>query len=122
MTTQFVKNDARIIYARCKKRDEGCKWHINALKVNEEQSFQIREVDLQHTCARQFHVSNAKSGWLAKKFEMDFRCDPKRSVKGFRNSVIQQLGVYVSRQQAIRARQKIMKRIEGDTTSQYSKL
>lgn len=60
--TQFTKNDAKRVYAKCRKRDEGCVWHIHLLNVNEELSFQIREIDLTHTCPRQFHVDNAKSG------------------------------------------------------------
>ncbi|KAH6761280.1 hypothetical protein C2S51_018229 [Perilla frutescens var. frutescens] len=49
-------------------------------------------------------------------------CDLKKSVKGFRNSAISELGVYISPYQAWRARQNALKLIEGDTTEQYSKL
>ncbi|KAH6825752.1 hypothetical protein C2S53_006858 [Perilla frutescens var. hirtella] len=97
--TKFVKNDTRRIYARCKNADEGCGWHLNALKVKNEEAWQIREIDLAHTCARQFHSTNAKSGW---------------------KDAISELGVYVSTQQAIKARQKLLKMIEGSNAEQYS--
>ncbi|KAH6774053.1 hypothetical protein C2S51_012457 [Perilla frutescens var. frutescens] len=93
---KFTKNDTRRVYARCKKAEEGCDWHNNALKVKDEAFFQIKELHLTHTCARQFHGTNAKSGWLAKKFERNFMCDPKLSVKSFRKAAIAELGVYVS--------------------------
>ncbi|KAH6757164.1 hypothetical protein C2S53_014804 [Perilla frutescens var. hirtella] len=79
--TRFTKIDARMIYARCKIQNDGCEWHINALKVKNEDSFQIRELDLTNTCAGQYRVSNAKSGWLAQKYEKSSRCDPKRTMK-----------------------------------------
>ncbi|KAH6760280.1 hypothetical protein C2S51_017229 [Perilla frutescens var. frutescens] len=67
-------------------------------------------------------MENARTSWLAQRFEKSFRCDPKTSVKGFRNTAIKELGVYISPHQAFRAREKILKSIERDTTEQYSKL
>ncbi|KAH6777494.1 hypothetical protein C2S51_008806 [Perilla frutescens var. frutescens] len=93
-----------------------------SVRVKDEASFQIREIDLTHTCARQYHVDNARASWLVQRFEKSFRCDLKKSVKGFRSSAIAELGVYISPHQAFRARQKALKIIEGDTTDQYSKL
>ncbi|KAH6833345.1 hypothetical protein C2S53_005462 [Perilla frutescens var. hirtella] len=120
--TKFAKNDTTRIYAQCKQRSQGCMWHINALKVTGELSYQIRELDLRHTCPRQVKVSNAKSGWLARKLETELRVDPNRSLKGFWAAAVQKLGVNISRQQAVRARQKALKIIEGSTSDQYSKL
>ncbi|KAH6832310.1 hypothetical protein C2S53_005659 [Perilla frutescens var. hirtella] len=114
--TKFEKIDVRMIYVRYKKKDEGCVWHMNALKVKDEASFQIREIDLTHTCGRQYHMDNAKTSWLVQKFEKSFRCNPKKSVKGFRNCAITKLSVYISPHQAFKARQKTLKMIEGDTT------
>ncbi|KAK6139524.1 hypothetical protein DH2020_026724 [Rehmannia glutinosa] len=81
-----TKNDKRRIYARCV--DEKCDWHINALKIFNQESFQIREYNSNHKCGRQYHVSNVSSKWLANKFVEAFRIDPSMNVKGFRNEAI----------------------------------
>ncbi|KAL0378672.1 UNVERIFIED_CONTAM: hypothetical protein Sradi_3172700 [Sesamum radiatum] len=57
---KITKNDSRRIYARCD--GEGCEWRINALKVIGETTFQIREYNSVHTCARSFNVKNMNSG------------------------------------------------------------
>lgn len=90
----FTKNDGRRIYARCK--GEGCEWHINALKIKDQEAFQIRQINTYHSCARKYHVTNVNSSWLAKRFEKDFRTDPKKTPRVFKNFAMSKLGCYVS--------------------------
>ncbi|KAL0413628.1 UNVERIFIED_CONTAM: hypothetical protein Sradi_1564500 [Sesamum radiatum] len=90
-----TKNNSRRIYARCD--GEGCEWRINALKVIGETTFQIREYNSVHTCARSFNVKNVNSGWLSKKYEDSFRTDPNRAVKEFRKDVIKDIRRNVSK-------------------------
>ncbi|KAH6794932.1 hypothetical protein C2S52_005409 [Perilla frutescens var. hirtella] len=118
----FPRNDKERIYAHCKHRKKGCLWHINVSKLKNETSFWLKEMDLIHTCPRQSTVSNATSTFIAKKYAASFRCDPKKNARGFRRTVISELGVQVSRYQAIRAKNKALKLIQGDINDQYSKL
>ncbi|KAL0346028.1 UNVERIFIED_CONTAM: hypothetical protein Sradi_4434100 [Sesamum radiatum] len=117
---KITKNDSRRIYARCDRK--GCEWRINALKVIGETTFQIREYNSVHTCARSFNVKNVNSGWLSKKYEDSFRTDPNRVVKGFRKDVIKDIRCNVSKYQAYRGKRKALNAIDGATDDQFALL
>ncbi|KAL0325119.1 UNVERIFIED_CONTAM: hypothetical protein Sradi_5081200 [Sesamum radiatum] len=117
---KITKNDSRRIYARCD--GEGCEWRINVLKVIGETTFQIREYNSVHTCARSFNVKNVNSGWLSKKYEDSFRTDPNRAVKGFRKDVIKDIRCNVSKYQAYRAKRNALNAIDGATDDQFALL
>ncbi|KAK4383492.1 hypothetical protein Sango_2769200 [Sesamum angolense] len=117
---KITKNDSRRIYARCD--GEGCEWRINVLKVIGETTFQIREYNSVHTCARSFNVKNVNSGWLSKKYEDSFRTDPNRAVKGFRKDVIKDIRCNVSKYQAYRAKRKALNAIDGAADDQFALL
>ncbi|KAL2245997.1 UNVERIFIED_CONTAM: hypothetical protein Sindi_2867900 [Sesamum indicum] len=119
-TLKITKNDGRRIYAKCGV--EGCDWRIHALKLAKEHTFQIREYYPKHKCGVTYNVKNVKSTWLSGKYESSFRSDPKRNVKGFRNDVIRDIRVGVSKSQAYRAKHKAIEKIEGKAEEQYGML
>ncbi|KAL0360355.1 UNVERIFIED_CONTAM: hypothetical protein Sradi_3720000 [Sesamum radiatum] len=117
---KITKNDKRRIYAKCAV-DE-CDWKCHALKTKNEQTFQIGEYNPNHKCGVSYNVKNVKSSWSSGKYESSFRTDPKRNVKGFRNDVIRDIRVHVSKFQAFRAKHAALKAIEGKSEDQYAKL
>ncbi|KAL0319828.1 UNVERIFIED_CONTAM: hypothetical protein Sradi_5244300 [Sesamum radiatum] len=108
---KIFKNDKRRVYVKC--QGDGCQWVMHALKLREESTFQIRQYNPEHKCARSFNVKNVSSKWLSSKYEDAFRTDPKRNVKGFRKDVIKELRCHVSRNQVYRAKKKALEAIEG---------
>ncbi|KAG8369469.1 hypothetical protein BUALT_Bualt14G0016900 [Buddleja alternifolia] len=117
---KITSNDQRRVYAKC--MGDGCNWHLNALKVKNEASFQIRAYNPKHKCGRTHHCKNVNSRWLSKKFVDHFRSDPKRNIKGFRKDVMREIRVNVSPYQAYRAKRKALQDIEGKFDDQYAKL
>ncbi|KAL0300141.1 UNVERIFIED_CONTAM: hypothetical protein Scaly_3058000 [Sesamum calycinum] len=97
-------------------------WIMHALKLGEESTFQIRQYNPEHKCARSFNVKNVNSKWLSTKYEDAFRTDPKRNVKGFRKDIIKELRCHVSRNQAYRAKKKALEAIEGKAEDQFDSL
>ncbi|KAI3450325.1 hypothetical protein Pfo_006990 [Paulownia fortunei] len=95
---------------------------INALKMNDECTFQIREYNPKHSCPLTFHVKNIKTNWLSERYIKKFQSDPKRNVEGFRIDVINDIRCHVSKQQAYRAKRKALSMIEGNPDIQYLKL
>ncbi|KAL0455185.1 UNVERIFIED_CONTAM: hypothetical protein Slati_0857700 [Sesamum latifolium] len=83
---KIMKNDKRRVYVKC--LGDGCQWRLNALKLGGESTFQIREYNSEHKCARSFNVKNVNSKWLSAKYEDAFRTDLKRNVKGFRKDLV----------------------------------
>ncbi|KAL0386070.1 UNVERIFIED_CONTAM: hypothetical protein Sradi_3001300 [Sesamum radiatum] len=114
---KIMKNDKRRVYVKC--LGDGCQWRLNALKLGGESTFQIREYNSKHKCARSFNVKNVNSKWLSAKYEDAFRTDPKRNVKGFRKDVIKEIRCHVSKNQAYRAKKKALNAIEGKAEDQF---
>lgn len=77
---------------------------MHALKVVGQQSFQIEEYNSNHNCARQYHIENVRSGWLARKYAQDFRAGPHQTVRGFRNKATIKLRCHISHSQAYGAK------------------
>ncbi|KAH6775990.1 hypothetical protein C2S52_013551 [Perilla frutescens var. hirtella] len=65
-SVKFTKNALDRCYARCV--DEDCPWRINLTKVNDEDTFHIREFVGTHECDTTFQVKNMKSSWLCDRF------------------------------------------------------
>lgn len=82
----FSKNDCKRIYTKC--CEETCKWKIHALKMKNEFSFQIRKMNLKHTCAPSQKVRSLSSSWLMEKFLQKFQSDENRKVSVFIEDVI----------------------------------
>ncbi|KAL2237733.1 UNVERIFIED_CONTAM: hypothetical protein Sindi_0965000 [Sesamum indicum] len=119
-TLKFTKNDKRRIYAEC--GDADCQWKLHAIKVKDEETFQINLLQSHHSCPQIFDVKNMKSNWLKDRYLQKFKSDPKRNVKGWRVDVINELRVNVSKSQAYRAKKAALKEIEGAPEWQYSRL
>ncbi|KAL2251025.1 UNVERIFIED_CONTAM: hypothetical protein Sindi_2224800 [Sesamum indicum] len=102
-TLKFTKNDKRRIYAEC--GDADCQWKLHAIKVKDEETFQINLLQSHHSCPQIFDVKNMKSNWLKDRVD-----------------VINELRVNVSKSQAYRAKKAALKEIEGAPEWQYSRL
>ncbi|KAG8376212.1 hypothetical protein BUALT_Bualt09G0039600 [Buddleja alternifolia] len=100
----------------------GCKWKIAALVVGKDASFQVGEYNPKHSCGRAYYVRNCKSAWIGKKYQDRFRTYLRRNVVGFRQDVIQDIRVHVSRNQAYTTKWQALKQREGNTEEKYGKL
>ncbi|KAL3825347.1 hypothetical protein ACJIZ3_021376 [Penstemon smallii] len=123
MTMRNIKitsNDKTRVYAKCMA--EGCKWRINALRVKDEATYQIKEYEDKHVCSIDSHYKNINSRWLAKKYEELFRLDPNRNVKGFRVEAVKEIKCHVSATQAYRAKKKALEAIQENPDDQFAQL
>ncbi|XP_011083912.1 uncharacterized protein LOC105166301 [Sesamum indicum] len=115
-----TKSDPSRYYAKC--GDTNCDWRLHARKVKDECTFQIRDYNPKHKCAKTFNLKNVKSSWLCDKYLDKFKSDPKRSVKGFRVDAINEIRCHISKDQAYRAKRKALKKLEGSPEYQYTRL
>ncbi|KAL0456480.1 UNVERIFIED_CONTAM: hypothetical protein Slati_0987200, partial [Sesamum latifolium] len=119
-TVKFTKNDKVRIYAQCGNSE--CGWKMHAIKIKDEETFQINLLQSHHSCPEIFNVKNMKTNWLKDKYLQKFKSDPKRCVKGFRVDIMNELRVNMSNNQAYRAKKAALKEIEGSPEWQYSRL
>ncbi|KAL2249689.1 UNVERIFIED_CONTAM: hypothetical protein Sindi_2442600 [Sesamum indicum] len=115
-----TKSDPSRYYAKC--GDTNCDWRLHARKVKDECTFQIRDYNPKHKCAKTFNLKNVKSSWLCDKYLDKFKSDPKRSVKGFRVDAINEIRCHISKDQAYRAKRKALEKLEGSPEYQYTRL
>ncbi|KAL0458729.1 UNVERIFIED_CONTAM: hypothetical protein Slati_0500100 [Sesamum latifolium] len=90
--------------------------------MKDESSFQVRQYHFKHNCGPIYNCKNVNSTWLSKRFEQEFRTDPKRNIKGFKSDVVTDIRCHVSQSQAYRAKWKALKKIEGNPDDQYKQL
>ncbi|KAL0420975.1 UNVERIFIED_CONTAM: hypothetical protein Slati_3120400 [Sesamum latifolium] len=100
----------------------GCEWKVHALTMKDEYSFQVRQYHFKHNCGPVCSCKNVNSTWLSKRFEQEFRADPKRNIKGSKSDVVRDIRCHVSQSQAYRAKWKALKKIEGNPDDQYKQL
>ncbi|KAL8539774.1 hypothetical protein ACS0TY_001397 [Phlomoides rotata] len=89
---------------------------------NDEPSYPIRKFNPEHTCAPSSKVRSLTSGWLSRRFIQSFKSDANRSPSTFMEDASYKIRCEVSRQQAHRARNLALVRINGDPDKQYAKL
>ncbi|XP_011082265.1 uncharacterized protein LOC105165089 [Sesamum indicum] len=114
-----TKSDPNRYYAKC---GGDCDWKLHARKVKDECTFQIRDYNPKHKCAKTFNLKNVKSSWLCDKYLDKFKSGPKRAVKGFRVDAINEIRCHISKHQAYRAKRKALKKFEGGPEYQYTRL
>ncbi|XP_011069749.1 uncharacterized protein LOC105155556 [Sesamum indicum] len=115
-----TKSDPNRYYAKC--GDTDCDWRLHAHKLKDECTFQIRDYNPKHKCAKTFNLKNVKSSWLCDKYLDKFKSDPKRSVKGFRVDAINEIRCHISKHEAYKAKKKALKKLEGSPEYQYTRL
>ncbi|XP_020082521.1 uncharacterized protein LOC109706127 [Ananas comosus] len=76
----FVKNDGDRVTVKCKKNSIGqkisCGWRIHASWNAYEECFQIKSLQSEHKCGRQFKNNQATSSWIANKYLDQLGDDP----------------------------------------------
>nr|XP_027090253.1 uncharacterized protein LOC113711290 [Coffea arabica] len=117
---KFVKQDRVRVRARC--RNSECNWVIYARKLSGDGTIQIRIFEDNHTCDFTYDNPLMHSGWVAKKYCEEFRCNPKLDLEHFRKTVMKENRCSFTKNQTYRTRRKAMKIVQGSEKDQYSKL
>ncbi|GAA0169466.1 hypothetical protein LIER_23949 [Lithospermum erythrorhizon] len=117
---KYVRNSKERVRVICK--DESCKWFIYAKRLSGETSLQIRKWHLDHTCIPVYENKTLTSTWLAKHYVKKFRNCPNYKPVDFRKDMGLKLGQHVSRWQARRTKNTILKAIYGDGEEQFKRL
>ena len=116
---KFKKNESIRVRAVCK---DGCPWVLFASKMHDSSNMQIKTLNDEHRCNRQFKNIHVNSRWLSEQYLHTFRSNPKIPMKCFRETVMKDHVVNVFMSQAYRTRRKAMTKIEGTYAEQYGKL
>ena len=70
---RFIKNDLQRVRVVCQ---ENCKFFVYLAKVPRERSYQLRTLNLEHTCSRTFKNRRCTSSYIEKKLMKNVKRQP----------------------------------------------
>nr|CAD1827345.1 unnamed protein product [Ananas comosus var. bracteatus] len=122
----FVKNDGDRVTVKCKKDSIGqkisCGWRVHASWNAYEECFQIKSLQSEHKCDRQFKNNQATLSWIANKYLDQLRDDPTWGTSAMKKTIRRDLCIDVSKSQIYRAKRKAKEVIMGSNREQFMKL
>jgi hypothetical protein len=71
----------------CVCRDAKCKYRVYGRKMPDEESFQVRFIQLRHICGRKYINTIVNSTWIAYKLLDKFRVQPNMPLDVIQNEV-----------------------------------
>ncbi|XP_072064127.1 uncharacterized protein [Arachis hypogaea] len=107
------------VRAKC---GDGCEWFAYAVKMTNEDSWQLRTVNDHHSCNTVFDIKVMKSKWLAKVFRRKVEENPKLKLGTIQSRTLRKWNVQISRAKAFRAKQIALVDINGTFREQYRRL
>ncbi|KAK8696362.1 hypothetical protein V6N13_001498 [Hibiscus sabdariffa] len=120
---KLKRNDNKRIQVKCKGE---CLWMLWATPVNGEDpatgSWQIRSVNGEHTCLREFQNHNVTAKWLAENYFSSFYVDPSFSHNSLKQAVHKDWGIHVPKTKCIREKNLAIENLNGNHKEQYAKL
>lgn len=115
MKVKLFKNDKKKIKARCVS---GCPWMLYVGVEVDNFSFEIRTLNLEHTCDLDFSSDKIKSKWLGKRYLHLFRADPNWSLSSFQQLVVSDLKIDVTRYHYYKAKEYALSILNGSLMEQ----
>ncbi|GMY06045.1 hypothetical protein FCV25MIE_01284 [Fagus crenata] len=116
---RFVKNDKVRVRAICQ---EGCKFIAFLAKLPRELTFQLKTLQLEHSCSRCFKNPKMTTKFLAKKLVGRVKDQPDIKLRSIQKKVRKKYVTHISQSKAYRAKAKAMDILESSHIEQYNML
>ena len=113
------KNDlqrVRVVY------QEYCKFVAYLAKLSREKSYQLRTLNLEHTCTRSYKNLRCTSSYIARKLMKRVRRQPNMKLKDIQDVVHENFTLNITPGKVSRAREKAREYVDGAHTQQYNQL
>ena len=116
---KFVKNDLQRIRA---VYQENCKFIAYLAKVSRERSYQLRTLNLEHTCSKTFKNRRCTSLYIGKNLIKKVKRQPNMKLRDIQEAVHEKYTINISVGKASRARDKAREYVNGAYIQQYNQL
>ncbi|KAL0011314.1 hypothetical protein SO802_006422 [Lithocarpus litseifolius] len=116
---KFVKNDKLRVKAKCQPP---CKFIADLAKLPREMSYQLKTLNLEHTCTRSYKNPRCTTKFLARKLMKKVRRQPNIKLKDIQEAVHEKYVVNISTGKASRVRERAQEFVDGSYTEQYNQL
>ena len=105
----FVKNDLQKVRAVCQ---ESYKFVAYPAKLPREKSYQLRTLNLEHTCTRSYKNPRYTSSYIGRKLMKRVRRQPNTKLKDIQDVVHEKFTLNITLGKANRAREKAREYVE----------
>ena len=85
---------------------ENCKFMVYLTKLPREKSYQLRTLNLEHTCSRSYKNPRCTSSYIGKKLMKKVRREPNMKLKDIQDAVHEKFTLNITTGKASRAREK----------------
>ncbi|RYR19074.1 hypothetical protein Ahy_B03g063756 [Arachis hypogaea] len=116
---KFSKCDLVRVRAVCQK---GCPFWLYAHRVGEESTWQLRSMNLQHTCMQTHRVGIMHSKWLGTQFKKKVESNPKIKVKELVAKAHKKWNLTVTKAMAAKTKHEALSQIQGAFREQYKRI
>jgi hypothetical protein len=106
----------------CVYRDAKCKYRVYRRKMHDEESFQVKSIQLRPICGRKYRNTIVNSTWIAQKLHDKFRVQLNMPLEVIQHKVKDKWRVDVNPSMMYRARRKVKVKLYGKFENQYERL
>ncbi|RYR27746.1 hypothetical protein Ahy_B01g051784 [Arachis hypogaea] len=100
----------------------GCPFWLYAGKMKEEGTWQLRSINLKHTCGQSHRVGIMHTSWLSRAFKKKVEHNPNVKIKELVNKAQRKWNLTVTTSMAARSRQAALDDIQGEYRKQYKRI
>ncbi|RYR22148.1 hypothetical protein Ahy_B03g067427 [Arachis hypogaea] len=115
----FRKCDLQRVRAVCTGK---CPFWLYAAKMKEEDTWQLRNMNLTHTCTQAHRVGILHSRWLGKAFKKKVESNSKVKIREFVSKAQKKWNLTVTKSMATRTKQIALDEIQGTFREQYKRI
>ncbi|RYQ99671.1 hypothetical protein Ahy_B07g087644 [Arachis hypogaea] len=115
----FRKCDLQRVRAVCTGE---CPFWLYAAKMKEEDTWQLRSMNLTHTCTQTYRVEILHSRWLGKAFKKKVESNPKVKIRELVSKAQKKWNLTVTKSMATRTKQIALDEIQGTFQEQYKRI
>ncbi|KAK1587020.1 hypothetical protein Q3G72_008652 [Acer saccharum] len=115
-----IKNDKNMLTWACLA--ENCPWRLHASIVGDDTTMQVKTYNSNHTCHRIYKSQEAKAKWIASKFEVLVKNNPRIHCGVISDLLRDQFNVTVDTQRLYKAKRRALEVLLKEYTECFSHL
>ncbi|RYQ92361.1 hypothetical protein Ahy_B09g098561 [Arachis hypogaea] len=100
----------------------GCPFWLYAAKMKHEATWQLRSMNLKHTCGQSHRVGIIHTSWLSRTFKKKVEHNPRVKIKELVSKAQRNWNLIVTTLMAARSRQTALDDIQGEYRKQYKRI
>ncbi|RYR48073.1 hypothetical protein Ahy_A07g034069 [Arachis hypogaea] len=116
---RFRKCDLQRVRAVC---SDDCPFWVYAAKIRGEETWQLRSMNLTHTCTQAHRVGILHSKWLGKAFKKKVESNPKVKIRELVSKAQKKWNLTVTKSLATKTKQIALDQIQGTFREQYKRI